>query len=94
MTDHEPGCPLSAVPWLLQAEASAGAWGAPGPGRGGFADRAGVGALADALDRFHEMDIWAEARLSAALRQAAPPEDERRSAWCTCRRGPAAGSQR
>jgi hypothetical protein len=32
-------------------------------------------------------DVWAEIGLSAALRRAIPPDEDRRLAWCTCRDG-------
>jgi hypothetical protein len=92
VTDHEPGCPLNAAPWLRDAVA-AGHPADPGAGNETFVDRAVTGALTDALTHMPELDIWAEAGLAAVLRHAAPADDELRLAWCTCRRGtdPAGG---
>jgi hypothetical protein len=39
------------------------------------------------VSRFDEVDLATDARLTGALRRAAPPADELRLAWCTCRRG-------
>jgi hypothetical protein len=73
VTHHEPGCPLRGATWL-------------GPGNDTVMDGAATSALHDALADFSDLDIWNDAGLAAALRRAAPAEDERRLAWCTCRR--------
>jgi hypothetical protein len=75
VTDHEPGCPLSAAPWLsvaVDVDASV--------------DRITTGALTDALAGLPDMDVLADARLAAVLRRVGPRDEDRRLAWCTCRR--------
>jgi hypothetical protein len=75
MTEHEPSCPLRAATWLDRATEET------------FADRAASASLHDTVNRFAEVDVAADARLTGALRRAAPPDDELRLAWCTCHRG-------
>jgi hypothetical protein len=75
VTDHEPGCPLSAAPWLVDAARADAS-----------VDRAATGALTEALADLPEMDVLADARLAAVLRRVAPSEEDHRLAWCTCRR--------
>ena len=75
MTEHEPGCPLRTAPWLDRATEEA------------LTDRAASASMHDTVNRFDEVDLAADARLTGALRRAAPPDDELRFAWCTCQRG-------
>ena len=75
VTDHEPGCPLHAAPWLQDAA-----------GSDASVHRAASGALTEALADLPEMDVLADARLAAVLRRAAPDDADRQPAWCTCRR--------
>jgi hypothetical protein len=50
-------------------------------------ERAATASLRTTVNRFEEVDVVTDARLTGALRRAAPPEDELRLAWCTCRGG-------
>jgi hypothetical protein len=74
VTDHEPGCPLSAAPWLVDAARADASL-----------DRAATGALAEALADLPDMDVLADARLAAVLRRRAP-RDDLNLVWCTCGR--------
>jgi hypothetical protein len=74
-TEHEPGCPQRAAAWMDGATEQA------------LTERAATASLRTTVNRFEEVDVVADARLTGALRRAAPPEDELRLAWCTCRRG-------
>jgi hypothetical protein len=80
MTEHEPGCPLRAAPWLGAATEEA------------LTERAASASLHDTANRFDEVDLRADARLTGALRRAAPSDDELRLAWCTCHRGAGSSS--
>jgi hypothetical protein len=75
VTEHEPGCPLRAAAWMDGATEQA------------LTERAATASLHTTVNRFEEVDVVTDARLTGALRRAAPPEDELRLAWCTCRRG-------
>jgi hypothetical protein len=50
-------------------------------------EQAATASLHTTVNRFDEVDVLSDARLTGALRRAAPPDDELRLAWCTCRRG-------
>jgi hypothetical protein len=80
MTEHEPGCPLRAAAWLDPATEKA------------LTERTASASLHDTASRFDEVDFRADAGLTAALRRAAPSEDELRLAWCTCHRGAGSSS--
>jgi len=75
VTEHEPGCPLRAAAWMDGANELA------------LTERAASASLHTTVNRFDEVDVISDARLTGALRRAAPPDDELRLAWCTCRRG-------
>jgi hypothetical protein len=75
MTEHEPGCPLRAAAWLDRATEQE------------LTDRAASASLQDTVNRFDEVDVVTDARLTGALRRAGPPDEELRLAWCTCHRG-------
>jgi hypothetical protein len=55
-------------------------------------ERAASASLHTTVDRFDEVDVVADARLTGALRRAMPSDDELRLAWCTCRRDPGSTS--
>jgi len=74
VTEHQPGCPLAAAPWLVDAARADAS-----------VDRAATGALTEALDDLPELDVLADARLAAVLRRRAPVDDLS-LVWCTCRR--------
>jgi hypothetical protein len=75
MTEHEPGCPLHSAAWLDGATEVA------------LTEQTAAASLHDTVRRFDEVDLATDARLTGALRRAAPPDDELRLAWCTCHRG-------
>jgi len=50
-------------------------------------DRAASASLHTIVDRFEEVDLVADARLTGAVRRVIPTDDGLRLAWCTCRRG-------
>ena len=75
MIEHEPGCPLRAAAWMDGATEAA------------LTERAASASMHTTVSRFDEVDIATDARLTGALRRAAPPDDELRLAWCTRRGG-------
>ena len=75
MTEHEPGCPVHSVAWL------------DGAAEAVLTEKAAGASLHDTVRRFDEVDLATDARLTGALRRAAPSDDELRLAWCTCRHG-------
>jgi hypothetical protein len=50
-------------------------------------ERTAIASLHTTVNSFDEVDVATDARLTGALRRVAPPDDEHRLAWCTCRRG-------
>jgi hypothetical protein len=80
MSDHLPGCPLRGMAWLDRAAVDDGA---------AFAGRTAVRRVAEGTRGADEAGWWADAGLSAALRRAAPAQDDLRLAWCTCGGGSA-----
>ena len=75
VTEHQPGCPLRAAAWMDGATERA------------LTERAATASLHTTVNRFDEVDVIGDARLTGALRRAAPSDDDLRLAWCTCRRG-------
>jgi hypothetical protein len=75
VTEHEPGCPLRNVAWMDGATEAA------------LTERAASASMHTTVNRFDEVDVVADARLTGALRRIRPSDDELRLAWCTCRRG-------
>jgi len=75
VTEHEPDCPLRAAAWMDGATEQA------------LTERAATASLHTTVNRFEEVDVVTDARLTGALRRAAPPDGGLRLAWCTCRRG-------
>jgi len=75
VTEHESDCPLRAAAWMDGATEQA------------LTERAATASLHTTVNRFEEVDVVTDARLTGALRRAAPPDDGLRLAWCTCRRG-------
>jgi hypothetical protein len=75
VTEHDPGCPLRAAAWMDGATERV------------LTERTASASLHTTVSRFDEVDLATDARLTGALRRIAPPADELRLAWCTCRRG-------